>query len=102
MEQFYDRAPADATLAHFFDPERMDGLKRQQRAFLSQALGGPANYSGKPLREAHAGLGITDEHFTAVAGHLAQTLAALGVPDELAGRVLEAVASLRSEVIQAD
>lgn len=102
MEQFYDRAPADATLAHFFDPERMDGLKRQQRAFLSQALGGPAEYRGKPLREAHAGLGITDEHFTAVAGHLAQTLAALGVPDELAGRVLDTVASLRSEVVQAD
>ncbi len=93
---------ADATLAHFFDPERLEGLKRQQRAFLSQALGGPAEYRGRPLREAHAGLGITGEHFTAVAGHLAQSLAALGVPGKLAGRVLEAVASLRSEVVQAD
>ena len=102
MEQFYDRAPADATLAPLFHPARMDGLKRPPRALLSQAPRGPAEYSGQPRRADHAAPGTADEHFTAVAGHLAQTLAALGVPDELAGRVLDTVASLRSEVVQAD
>src|SRR4051794_21549448 len=44
--------------------------RRHQTRFLSVALGGPNQYTGRTRREAHAGLGITEDQFTAVAGHL--------------------------------
>ena len=35
------------------------GAKRDERhRLVTQVLGGPANYDGRPLAEAHAGLGI--------------------------------------------
>ncbi|MEE9285656.1 MAG: chemotaxis protein CheW [Dehalococcoidia bacterium] len=101
VDQLYQRILADATLKPFFDEGRIDGLKKQQRAFITQALGGPAQYQGQSMSEAHAGMGITDDHFDRVAGHLSDTLAGLGVGDELAARVLAVVASLRSEIVQA-
>ena len=39
-------------------------------SLISQVLGGPANYDGRPLDQAHAGLGISHDDLAAVAGHL--------------------------------
>ncbi|WP_433293248.1 hypothetical protein ACQP2F_30150 [Actinoplanes sp. CA-030573] len=56
-------------------------------ALLSQVLGGPEDYSGRDLRNAHAGLGIAREHYDLVGAYLIGVLAGLGADDE----VLEAV-----------
>jgi hemoglobin len=99
---FYDKVLADAQLAPFFAGLDMSQQVRKQVALMSWAFGGPDKYAYRPLDEAHAGLrarGLNDAHFDAVAGHLADTLKELGVPDELAGEALAIVASTRDQVM---
>ena len=47
----------------------MERQHAKQKAFLTMALGGPSNYSGKDMRLGHAHLvekGLNDSHFDAV------------------------------------
>lgn len=85
-ELFYRKVLADPKLSGYFDDVDMDAQVAKQAAFLTMALGGPNNYTGRDLRTAHASLpGLTDEHVDLVIGHLAATLTELGVaPDDIA------------------
>lgn len=84
-ELFYRKVLADPKLSGFFDDVDMEGQVAKQAAFLTMALGGPNNYTGRDLRTAHAPFGLTDEHVDLVIGHLAATLTELGVaPDDIA------------------
>ena len=97
--QFYDRVLSDVTLAPLFVGVPIDHLKGHQRDFLTAALGGPSRYSGRAMRLVHAPLAITNEQFDSVAGHLAATLSALGVPDDLLTQVLDGIAPLREQIV---
>lgn len=78
---------ADDRLVPYFDHVDIGQLKTHMVALLSQVLGGPAEYSGRQLRAAHLGLGITREHYDLVGAYLVGVLAGLGADDE----VLDAV-----------
>ena len=98
---FYNKVLGDERLKRFFAHADMQRLKGMQHAFLTKALGGPDEYSGKDLALAHAHLvkaGLDDEHFNAVAEHLAATLAELAVPDDMSTSILEIVGSTRDAV----
>jgi hypothetical protein len=47
---------------------------------------------------AHAGLGLTDAHFDAVAGHFVSTLKELGVAEDLVAEATAVVESTRGQV----
>ena len=64
--EFYRLVLTDPLLAPLFDGVDMERLTAMQAAFLTIAFGGPDRYDGRALREAHAGLHLTDEHFDAV------------------------------------
>jgi hemoglobin len=63
------------------------------------ALGGPNEYKGRGMREAHAHLNITEAQFASVAGHLVDTLKSFDVQDEYINAIVEKVASLKPEVV---
>jgi hypothetical protein len=52
----YQKILADETLRHFFAGLNMQAQVKKQVSFMTLAFGGPAGYSGKDLREAHARL----------------------------------------------
>ena len=99
VEEFYARVLADPTLAPMFAGVDVDRLRRHQAAFLISALGGPNEYRGRGMRQAHTGLNITAAQFGAVAGHLSDALAACGVPDPTIATVIAHVAQLQSDVV---
>lgn len=102
VDAFYERVLADPALAPAFAGVSIPRLKSHQRAFLTQALGGPAAYAGRDLRAAHARSAITGEHFDRVAHHLSATLTALGVDDGLVTQVIAGIAPLRDEIVTVD
>ena len=53
VDRFYVRVLADPLLAPFFEKTDIGRLKSHQFAFLSQAMGGPRQYSGASMRQAH-------------------------------------------------
>ena len=99
VEEFYARVIADPTLAPMFAGTDLDRLRRHQAAFLISALGGPNEYRGRGMRQAHAGLNITAAQFGAVAGHLSDALAACGVPVSTIATVIGHVAQLQGDIV---
>ncbi len=102
VKAFYERIMADERLSPFFAHMDLGTQIDKQVAFLTTAFGGPARFTGRELRDAHAGAvrqGLNDVHFDAVAGHLKATLEALGVPDTLVSEVMVVVESTRGQVL---
>ena len=101
VDNFYGRLVADPELAPLFP----GGVGPRHRAYvvtvLGEALGGRERYQGPDLAAAHRGLRISDAHFDRAAAHLAGTLDELGVPRDLADRIVGIVAGLRPVVVTA-
>lgn len=73
---FYDRVLADPEIGPFFKHVPMEALRKMQKEFFSEALGGPLFYSGRPLREVHAGMQIKRYHLKRFTDCLLETLEA--------------------------
>lgn len=101
VDDFYRRVVADPQLAGYFTGVDMNRLRAHQAKLLVQVTGGPANYDGRELAEAHRGLEITSADFERVAAHLAATLADLGVQPAVIGDVGAAIESYRDQVVGA-
>ena len=101
VEGLFVRLLADPELGRFFP----GGVGARHRGYvvtiLGEALGGPERYRGPDISQAHSGLGISDAHFDRTAAHLHATLDDLGVPGELADRIVGIVAGLRPAVVTA-
>lgn len=66
---------------------------------LCAASGGPCTYTGRNMKSAHTGLGITAAESAAVADNLEQVLNALQVPAREKDELIALVAPLRSQII---
>jgi len=71
---FYDRVLQDEALSGFFIDVPIEKLQHMQHEFFAAALDGPVDYSGRPLSEVHAGMGITPHHLRLFLDHLLETL----------------------------
>jgi len=100
VEEFYIRMRLDPEVAEWFEDIDLTELKAHQRAFLAVGLGGPELYTGRSMRNAHAGLGITDEVFTRTVNHLAETLASLGVEEQVVTKVVRRIEMMRAAIVQ--
>ncbi len=102
VDIFYRKMLADDRVARFFDAVDMDKQAAKQKAFLTMVFGGPANYTGKDMRAAHANLvarGLDDRHVDIVIEHLGGTLAELGVAPDLIAQVAALANSVRDDVL---
>lgn len=102
VDVFYDKVLADDLLRPYFDAVDVRALRAKQRIFLAYVFGGPVQYDGRDMRDAHAGLverGLSEPHFQAVGGHLASTLTELGVPADVVDEVMAIVASTHDDVL---
>ena len=102
VDVFYRNVLSDSRILEFFDGVDMETQAAKQKAFLTMAFGGPNNYSGKDMREAHAHLverGLNDSHFDAVAENLDKALEELKVAEDLTKQVMEIVGGTREDVL---
>jgi truncated hemoglobin YjbI len=71
--------------------ERVQRVEQLVVEFISSVTGGPLKYSGRDMKNSHAGMKITEEEFNVAAGHLIAALKKFNVPqaeiDELVGLV---------------
>jgi hemoglobin len=77
---------------------RMPGLKWGRTLWLAAVSGGPFEYNGLGLRDAHFDLRISPEVFDEVSKELARTLDDFNVPEREKGEILAAFAGEKSEV----
>lgn len=102
VDKFYRRVLADDRVNRFFEGVDMDRQAAKQKAFLTMAFGGPANYTGLDMKEGHAHLlkmGMDDTHFDAIVENLGATLTDMGVADELISQVAAIAETTREAVM---
>lgn len=102
LDIFYDKVMADPEVAVFFEGVDVERVKTKQKAFLSIAFGGEADYTGRGLGEAHARArqhGLDDERFDRFMGHFEVTLRELNVPADRIREVMDIAYGGRDEVL---
>jgi hemoglobin len=99
LDGLYARAFTDPLFTPFFANVDMTRLRAHQFAFISQALGGPHQYSVPSLVQAHVRLPIEQRHFDAFVDHLRAALKEIGAADDLAAEIMVNVTPLRSVIV---
>src|SRR4030095_444403 len=100
VDDFIGRLVADKQFAKFFGGFSDDSKKRIRQHFVDQlcaATGGPCVYTGRDMKTAHAGLGITEAQWDAAAKHLVASLDKFKVPEKEKGEVLAFVTTLKKD-----
>jgi hemoglobin len=78
---------------------QLAGLKFMRTLWLCQQAGGPFQYTGKELGEAHKDLHITSEEFDEVGAEIGRALDDLNVPEREKQEVLAAIVARKNEVV---
>lgn len=100
-DDFITRLITDPKLGRFFVGHSTDSKVRIRQHvvdFLCVATGGPCKYTGRSMETVHTGLNITEEDWTLGVQHLTETLNKFKVPVKEQGEVINAIASLKSQI----
>lgn len=81
-------------------PQNVAVLKQHLIDFLALATGGPAHYTGKEIKPAHAGMQISNPEFDAAVGDLKASLDRLKVPNTEQKELLAIIESTRPEIVE--
>jgi hemoglobin len=104
VDEFVGRVAMDARINHYFaqtaaDPARMKKFKLNLVYQICQASGGPCRYTGKSMKDAHAGMGITSADFNALVEDLSGALDKFKVKDKEKNELLGALAPMKSDIV---
>ena len=99
VDDFVANVAADKRINGFFARADVPRLKRNLVDQICQATGGPCTYTGKDMKTAHKGMGITDADFNALVEDLQKSLNKFKVPDKEQGELLGALASLKPQIV---
>src|SRR5262249_31598972 len=84
VDKFVGIVAADNRINKFFadtakDPKRLKAFKGKLTDQICQASGGPCKYTGKDMKTAHKGMGITEADFNALVEDLVAALNSFNV-----------------------
>ena len=99
VDEFLKNVAADTRINSFFANTDLTRLNKLLVEQICQASGGPCIYSGRSMREAHAGLGITDADFTALVEDLVKALDTFSVPEQEKTELLTALGAMQPDIV---
>ena len=98
-ECMYDRVLTDPELAPFFDGVNVDALRDHVADFLTVVTGGPDMYRGRNIREAHAQLKVSKDHFERLVVHIIAAADDLDIEAKDAAAIIAAIRGLEEQVV---
>jgi len=81
-------------------PENLDKLRMHLVQYLCHLTGGPQMYEGKDVKQAHAGLGITEAQFGAFAVDLGRAMDRCKVGPQESEDLLTAIEMSRADIVE--
>jgi hemoglobin len=102
VDDFVGRLLTDKQFERFFAGHSVDSKKRIRQHIVDQlcaAAGGPCVYTGRTMKDSHAGLGITDAEWDAAAKHLVASLDKFKVGDAEKKDLLTFVSGLKADIV---
>jgi hemoglobin len=99
VEDFVGNVAADARINGFFAKTDIQRLKTLLVEQICAGTGGPCKYTGRTMRDAHAGMGVGDTHFAALVEDLVKTLDKLGVPAGEKNELLGILGPMKADIV---
>ena len=102
-DDFLGRLLAEPRFAKFFSGASSDSKVRIRQHIVDQlcmATGGPCAYTGRTMKAAHAGLGITEEDWNAAVADLVASLNKFRVPQAEQGELAAILASVKGDIVE--
>ena len=81
-------------------PEGIDRLKKNLLDLTGMVTGGPQRYSGKPLKEGHRDMKITQDEFDATVSDLKASLDKFNVPTKEKDELIKIVNSTAGDIVE--
>ena len=103
VDDFVGRLVTDKQFERFFVGHSTDSKKRIRQHIVDQlcaAAGGPCVYTGRTMKDSHAGLGISEAEWDAAAKHLVASLDKFKVPEPEKKELLAFVISLKADIVE--
>jgi hemoglobin len=105
VDEFVANCAADARINKFFaataaDPNRLASFKGRLVDQICQAGGGPCTYTGKSMKEAHAGMSISSADFSALVEDLVKALDKLKVGEKEKNELLGILGPMKSDIVE--
>ncbi len=100
VETFRDRVAADDRINLKFARTDLARLRKMLIDQVCEATGGPCHYNGRGMKEAHAGMKVTNGEFNALVEDLVATLSQFKVPKAEQDELLAILGPLKSEIVE--
>jgi hemoglobin len=105
VDEFVSRVAADTRINAFFtatasDPARLAKFKGNLVDQICQASGGPCKYTGKDMKSAHAGMGISSADFNALVEDLVGALDKFKVAEADKNTLLGVLGPMKSDIVE--
>jgi hemoglobin len=105
VDEFVANVAADARINRYFaaaasDPKRMAAFKTNLVNQICEASGGPCKYTGKSMKEAHKGMGISTADFNALVEDLVKALDKLKVGEKEKNELLAVLGPMKSDIVE--
>ena len=100
VDDFVARVAADTRINGRFANANIPRLKTNLVDQICAASGGPCLYTGRDMRTAHAGMGISNADFDALVGDLVATLNKFKVPDREKNELLSVLGPMRKDIVE--
>lgn len=100
VDDFTARVAADSRINHFFAKTNIPSFKKHLVDQICQASGGPCKYTGKDMKAAHQGMGVSNGDFDALVEDLVATLDKFKVPEKEKSELLGMLAPMRSDIVE--
>jgi len=105
VDEFVARVAADKRINSFFgatakDPKRMATFKTNLVNQICEASGGPCKYTGKDMKSAHMGMGISGADFSALVEDLVGALDKFKVGQHEKDQLLGTLGPMKKDIVE--
>lgn len=98
-DDFYERMLLDKRISHFFDGINIKYLKGALADYFCVTAGGPCQYDGVSMKNAHPHLGIAKGDFNTLVEHLQDAMTAAKVPFSTQNKLLARLAFYHRDIV---
>jgi len=102
VEDFRDRVAEDARINQKFARTDLDRLRKMLIDQVCEVAGGPCIYTGRNMKDAHAGMKVTNGEFDALVEDLVATLNHFKVGKTEQAEILGVLGPLKSDIVEVD
>ena len=100
VEDFRDRVAQDDRINLKFARTDLGRLRKMLIDQVCEATGGPCQYNGRSMKQAHGGMKITTGEFNALVEDLVATLKQFKVPSREQDELLAILGPLKSDIVE--